>query len=266
MKVYISADIEGIAGIAHWDEADPAHADYEEFRRRMTDHVAAACEGAVAAGAEEILVRDAHATARNVRAEALPRQAGIVRGWSGHPLEMVQELDDTFDAVFMVGYHSKAATGANPLAHTLSSSKVARLSINGEPVSEFHLYGWAAAWVGVPVVFVSGDEALCEEVNALNPNIRTCPVLRGVGASTVSIHPDEARARIREGAEAALGGDLAACGLALEERHRLEIEYKEASRAYRQSFYPGAEMVDDLTLTFETGDYFEVLRALRFMV
>ncbi|MHC4470181.1 MAG: M55 family metallopeptidase [Planctomycetota bacterium] len=266
MKIYVSADIEGIAGIASWDEANPAHADYAEFRERMTDHVAAACEGAVAAGALEILVRDAHATARNVRAVRLPRCARLVRGWSGHPLSMVQELDESFDAALMVGYHSKATSGGNPLAHTLSSSKVARLAINGRAVSEFHLNAWAAESLGVPVVFVSGDEVLCEEVAEENPHIRTCPVMRGAGASTVSLHPEVARERIREGAEAALRGDLAACRLGLAERFRLEIRYKEATRAHRQGFYPGAEMVDDLTVAFETGEYFEVLRALQFLV
>jgi len=266
MKIFVSADIEGIAGISCWDEANPDHPAWPEFRDRMTDHVAAACEGAVAAGAEEILVKDAHASARNVLADRLPRSARLVRGWSMHPLMMVQELDASFDAVMMVGYHSMASSGGNPLAHTLSSSKVARMELNGRPISEFHLHGYAAATLGVPVVFVSGDEALCESAAAENPNIRTCPVMRGAGASTVSLHPDVAKERIRAGAEEACRGELASCLLDLADRFHLAVRYKDASRAFAMGFYPGATLSDDVTLTLEVDDFFEVLRALRFVV
>ena len=90
--------------------------------------------------------------------------------------------------------------------------------------------------------------------------------MRGVGASTVSLHPEEALARIRAGAEEACRGDFGACALELASRFRLVVRYKDASRAYAMSFYPGAELKDDVTLTIEVDDYFEVLRALRFVV
>jgi D-amino peptidase len=266
MKVYVSADIEGVAGIAHWDEASPGKPDHAEFRERMTDHVAAACQGALAAGATEILVRDAHGSGRNVLAERLPREAQIVRGWSRHPLFMVQELDGTFDALVLVGYHARAGSGGNPLAHTFSSSAIARMEVNGRPIAELHLNAWAGAMLGVPLACVSGDEAVCAEARKLVPAVRTAPVLRGVGASTISVHPEVAAERIRTGVEKALRGDLAACAVPLPERFELVLRYKEAARAYRGSFYPGARLVDDETVAFETSDYFEVLRALAFVV
>ena len=98
MKVFISVDIEGCAGITHWDEADKKHADYPEFREQMTREAVAAIEGAQAAGATEILVKDAHSSGRNLITAMLPESIRLVRSWAGHPLCMVQELDDSFDA------------------------------------------------------------------------------------------------------------------------------------------------------------------------
>ena len=117
MKVYISADIEGITGTTHWDETDKAKADYTEFRQQMTAEVAAACEGALKAGVNEIWVKDAHDSARNIIAAQLPPETRLNRGWSGHPYFMMDRLDSTFQAVVMIGYHSRAGSGASPLAH-----------------------------------------------------------------------------------------------------------------------------------------------------
>ena len=97
MKAYLSVDIEGVAGIAHWDEASKREADYAEFQDQMTSEAVAACEGALEAGATEVWIKDAHGTGRNIRQEALPVEAVLIRGWSNHPLGMVQELDAGFD-------------------------------------------------------------------------------------------------------------------------------------------------------------------------
>ena len=266
MKLYISADIEGIAGIAHWDEARPEKPDYAPFQAHMTRQVAAACEGAVLGGASEILVKDAHAHGRNLDPAALPACARIIRGWSGHPLMMVQDLDESFDCLAMVGYHSRAGSAANPLAHTMSSSRIALLSVNGVPVSEFHLHAWAGALLGVPTVFVSGDEGLCEEVAAFCPAIHTCAVQHGRGESVTGLHPAVAETRIREGMQAALQGDLKACLVELPPFFELEIEYHRPTVAYGQSFYPGARLQDERTVAFESDDYFEILRAVRFLI
>ncbi len=266
MKIYISADIEGITGIAHWDEATEDHAAYAEFRERMTSEVAAACEGAVAAGATEIFVKDAHGTGRNIFADRLPHEARLIRGWSGHPRCMVQELDESFAALALVGYHSCAASGGNPLAHTMSSSTVARMRLNDAPIAEFHLFAYAAADLGVPTIFVSGDEELCAEVTTRNANITTVSTLCGVGDSTVARHPALLRDEIRAGMERALHGDLATCALPLPDHFTLEIEYHLIPRAYRASHYPGAVLVDDRTVRFEADHYFDVLRAIAFLV
>src|SRR4029079_18577351 len=110
MKVYISADIEGTSGITNWEQDDKTHPTYQEFRERMTDEVVAACEGAIEAGAKEIVIKDAHGSGRNIIAARLPDCAKLIRGWSGHPFCMVQELDQSFDALLFVGYHAKAGS------------------------------------------------------------------------------------------------------------------------------------------------------------
>src|SRR5512136_751367 len=98
MKIFITADIEGITGAAHWDETDKKQADYSELREQMTAEVSAACQGALNAGATEIWVKDAHWSARNILAAKLPRQVRLIREWSGHPFSMMQEIDETFQA------------------------------------------------------------------------------------------------------------------------------------------------------------------------
>lgn len=266
MRVYLSADIEGVAGIAAWEEARKSNAEYGEFRRQMTAEVRAACEGALAAGARAITVKDAHGTARNLVASELPAPAQLIRGWSGHPFGMVQELDRSYDAVLFVGYHARAGAGGNPLAHTMSSLRVHEMRLNGEPLSEYRIHAWAAALVDVPVVFVSGDRTLCEEVAAFQPATRTVATKWGEGASQHSLHPSEAVESIRDGVREALSGDPAAARLALPGHFELEVVYRDHALAYHKSHYPGASPAGPQAVRFSADDYFEILRALLFLV
>ena len=98
MKVYISADMEGVTGVTHWDDVDHSKSVYSRFQKQMSLEVSSACKGALDAGANEIWIKDAHDTGRNILAEILPKGMKLIRGWSGHPYSMVQELDDSFDA------------------------------------------------------------------------------------------------------------------------------------------------------------------------
>ena len=206
MKIYITADIEGVTGAAHWDETNKSHADYAEFREQMTAEVAAACEGALNAGATEVWIKDAHWTGRNIIAEKLPRETRLIREWSGHPFSMMQELDRTFAAALMIGYHSRAGSGGSPLAHTMTGN-VTYVKINDQDVAEFTMSAYIAGLVGVPVAFVSGDAGVCQEAEALIQGLSTVAVKQCVGNSTVNIHPHLAVERIRTGVETALKGD-----------------------------------------------------------
>ncbi len=265
MKVYISADIEGITGIAHWHETEQSKPDdYKQYQEQMTKEVVAACEGALNAGATEILVKDAHGSGRNILADRLPEEVKLIRGWSGHPLCMVQELDESFDAIVFIGYHSRAGSDSNPLAHSMSL-KFDYINLNGVYASEFLLHTYAAALKDVPAVFVSGDEGLCWDVSALNERIQTLAVNSGIGDSTLSIHPHTALRKLREGVERALRGNLNLCRIMLPKHFSMELRYRNHQHAYHASHYPGATRAGTHTVAFETDDYFEILRMLLFV-
>lgn len=264
MKIFISADIEGTAGILSWDEAEKTHADYAEFRALMTAEVLAACDGALAAGATEIVVKDAHDSGRNLLLEHLPACARIVRGWSGHPDAMMFGIDESFDAALYTGYHSKAGVEDNPLAHT-STLRIARLTLNGETASEFTLNALCAARYGVPSVFLSGDEGICADARMLVPGIATVETLKGVGAATISLAPAAARAAIRQHVERALRDGIGRAVPGIPETIEIVIEFGNPVDAYRASWYPGVRAHGPRAVAFASDDYFEILRAYRFM-
>lgn len=265
MKVFVSADIEGVVGIAARDESRKGLPGYPAFRAQMDAEVAAACKGALAAEADQVVVKDAHGDGRNLSPAALPAPTQLIRGYNGHPLAMVQGLDESFDAAMFIGYHSGAGEGGNPLAHTLSSSKLTALHLNGRRASEFRLHALAAAMFGVPVVLVTGDRALCDEVEEALPGCATVAVSVGEGASTTSLHPADALTLIQAAAEASLRGpsppQLDPSG-----PHELELVYRDSSVAYVRSQYPGAVRVDACCVRLYCRDYFDVLRALIFLV
>ena len=266
MKIYISADMEGITGVTHWDEVDHNKSSYGQFQKQMSLEVAAACEGALEAGAKEIWVKDAHYSGRNILAEILPKGVKLIRGWSGHPYSMVQELDDSFDALMMVGYHSRAGQGGNPLAHTLSSSKLNSITINDRQTSEFFLHGNIAAKHGVPLVFLSGDAGLCEEVLEVSPGTTTVATMVGVGDSTISIQPQESLEAIKTKVKSALSGELSNCLWDHPKSFVVHIRFNKQQLAYRASHYPGAELFDPKTIAFTTKEYDEVMQLILFVV
>lgn len=266
MRVFLSADIEGVCGITAWEEARKASGEYAEFRRQMQAEVAAACEGALAAGATAVTVKDAHGSARNLVAGELPPPTRLIRGWSGHPFGMVQGLDAGYDAALFIGYHARAGGGGNPLAHTMSSARVREVRLNGEPVSEYRLHALAAATVGVPVAFVSGDRTLCDEVEAFSPGTATFVTKWGEGASQEALHPKDAVDGIRTGVERTLRGDLGAARVSLPDSFAVEVDYKDHALAYARSFYPGARRAAPHVVQLTCDDCFDALRALLFLI
>lgn len=134
------------------------------------------------------------------------------------------------------------------------------MTLNGQDMSEFYLHGLAASYYGVPSIFVSGDEGLCEEVQGHNETIQTVATIRGVGNSVISQHPRKSLEMIREGVAKAMRGDLSKGLLPIPKSLEFSIEFKKHQEAYRASFYPGAHYIDPLTVGFTTQDYFEVMR------
>jgi len=266
MKIYISADMEGLTGVTDWNEVTKSHGDYGQFQKQMNAEVSAACEGAFSAGAEEIWIKDAHASGRNLIHKNLPKNTRLISGWSGHPFSMVQELDETFSAVFFIGYHSRAGADGNPLAHTMSSGLVERMWINNREASEFMLHAYAAASLKVPVVLVTGDEGLSQEVKEINPKILTVAVKKGTGASTINYHPQEILEKIRMTAKQALNLNLEDCILKEPESYTVKIRFMKEVDSYKVSFYPGCKLEREKTVVFTTGAYFEALRFVSFAV
>lgn len=263
-KVFLSADIEGTAGIANVVETDSTHPSYPPFAAQMTREVAAACAGALAGGASEVLVKDAHGSARNIDPAGLPEEGvRLFRGWAQDPLLMMGGLERGVYGAMFTGYHSGAGFAANPLAHTMSG-QYTWFRLNGHLASELEINCLTAAWLGVPILLVTGDRGLCEWVSTQNPEIPTVATLEGCGAGTVSGHPNQAVRRIQEAAERAMALDPALLQFPQPDTYRLEVRYRDHTLAKRNSFYPGAVRQDDHTVCFENRDYYEILRFILF--
>ncbi|SHJ18331.1 M55 family metallopeptidase [Lutispora thermophila] len=265
MKVFISADMEGITSTIKWEECNANDKFYSIFAEQMTDEVVAACEGAIAAGADEIVIKDAHNGATNIDITKLPDCAKIIRGWSGHPYTMVEGIDSTFDAAMFVGYHSAAGREGNPLSHTMTR-KPLYIKINGEYASEFMLYSFAAAYEGVPTVFLSGDKMLCEDAAKMHPGVHTVAVKEGQGASAMCMSTKKSLRLIREKAEQSLKQNLNKARISLSDKFNVDICFKDHMQANKMSFYPGMKKLDNNRLLYETDDYFEVLRMVNFVL
>ncbi|MDO4739378.1 MAG: M55 family metallopeptidase [Eubacteriales bacterium] len=264
MKLFISADIEGTAGITHWDETIYGREGYDVYRRQMTREVAAVCEAAFAIDPDaQIVIKDAHDSARNLLTDELPEGVRIFRGWAKHPFCMMFGLDESFDAAVLTGNHNAAGTNTNPLSHTMDT-RAAKVTLNGELCSEALINSLTASYLGVPVVLLTGDRGVCERMAQKNPALRTVAVSEGTGSGSMSLHPRTAVETIRAAAKEALQGDLRACLLPLPEQFRMEVSYIKHHEAYSASFYPGAEQIDEKTVTYRAADWMDVLRFIHF--
>ena len=260
MKVFISADIEGTTLTTYWDQTRTlTDAKAKPHCQQMTREVVAACEGAIAAGATEILIKDAHGKGINIDINQLPECATLIRNWSGHPLSMAYGCDETFDAAMFVGYHSAAGRNGNPLSHT-ETTQTTSVRLNGMVCSEFLLYSWACAMMGVPTVLLAGDKMLTEDSKGIHPKLKTVAVKDGFGAMSRGLHPKVACDKIRAAAEEGLKQDLSDAVPTLPDHFVFELSYKEHKVAAKMSAYPGCKLVDDLTVRFESDDFMEVLR------
>ena len=266
MKIFLSADMEGTCGIVSWPETERSTPfDYTPAQKQMTREVAAACRGALAAGADEILVTDAHDSARNLDPACLPREIRMNRSWSGDPLSMMSGLDrESFGAVFFTGYHAWAGCPGNPLSHTMNLRND-HVTLNGERCSEFLINAYTAGYYGVPVALLTGDKALCDFAKALIPAITTVPVNEGRGGSVTSLHPDEAVARIEAAAKEAVS-KADQCQVPMPDHFHMEIDFTRHHVAYSKSFYPGAVLKDGKIVCFDSDDWYEMLRFCHFVL
>jgi len=266
MKVFISADIEGVTTTTVWEETRSTHEFYPAHAKQMTEEVLACIQGAKKAGAAEIVVKDAHGhNGINLDPVRMPSGVKLLRNWTGHPFSMVYGIDKSFDAAMFVGYHSGASKPGNPMSHTMTGN-LNYITINGNIASEFMIYSFACAMEGVPTVFLSGDKMLCEDSKDLHPDLVTCAVKDGLGALTMNYSTEDTLADIRKQSEKALKQDLTNAVMKLPEHFDVEICYKEHTYAEKISWFPGLVRKNVNTVTFQSDDYFEILRTIKWIV
>jgi len=233
MKIWISCDMEGVAGIVDWDQCRPGSAGYALGCALMQDEVNAAIEGAVAAGATEIVVNDSHSRMANLDPREIAGNASYLSG-RHKPMYMVEGLDDTFDAVFLVGYHGSISGRPSTLSHTYNPEVFAGVRLNGEYVGESGVNALPMAHYGTPIAFVSGDRVTAEETAPFAPdavNVRTKESI--TRAAALNLHPGESCRLIRAGAEEAVRR-VAAAGVrppAIEAPAQLDLEFQTADMA-----------------------------------
>ncbi len=272
MKLFISADIEGCAGTTLSYETHKNEPAYAAFARQMTEEVAAVCRTALDSGVREIVVKDGHGDASNIDISAMPEGVTLIRGKSGHPINMMFGLDETFDAVLYIGYHAPAGDPQSPLSHT-STGNSNYILLNGKRMSEFMLNSCTAAMFGVPVVFLSGDERICQLAREMVPSITTVSTKRGVGGCAFNKAPATVLKELKTAVSGLLSGTpgqirsrLNACRIALPEEFVYEVNLKDLKRAYQMSFYPGMEMVDERTLRLKSQNWMDIITAHSFVV
>ncbi len=264
LKVFISVDMEGIAGVVTSSETSTSGSDYGYFRRVMSEEANAAVLGAFDAGATEVIVRDSHGSARNILPDMLDRRARLIRDWSGGPKWMMEGIDASFDAVVFIGYHAKAGTPNGIIDHT-DNGNVTDFAINGVSLPEAGINALMAGSYGVPVVFVAGDKAVCNQVTDLFANIATVATKDGIGAASNGLHPDSASTLIRAGVAEAVRNRSQYEPYTMTTPYTLVLKLKRETSVYNGSFFPGATRTGDWELTFRSDDIFQLMYAFAIM-
>lgn len=204
MKIFISSDMEGTAGVVDWDQCLAGGARYEYSTALLTGEVNAAIEGAAAAGATEFLVNDSHSKMANLRPGDLAGRASYLSG-RYKPMYMMEGLDAGFDAIFFVSYHGSAGSDGSALSHTYYPAAFAEVTVNGAVAGEAGINALVARAHGVPIALVTGDATTAEETERFCPKVKTAVVKRSVTRfAAESLHPDAARELIRDRAREAV--------------------------------------------------------------
>ena len=268
MKVYISTDFEGVAGIVDWDQIMVGSSDYALGRRLLLGELNAAIAGAQEAGATEFVVNDSHSTMRNLEPDLLDGRATLITG-KHKPLYMMEGLDNSFDAIFFLGYHGSVGASQAILSHSYNPRAIWEVRLNGAVVGESALNALVAAHHGVPIALVTGDQVTAAEARRLEPAPHCVEVKRSLSRTAAeSLHPDMARERIREGARLALTERLPPGPPRFTHPIRLEVTFLTADMAEMAAWLRGVEVAgaQSRTATFTADDPLEVFRTFVTMV
>ncbi len=269
MKVFISADIEGVTGMVAWSQCgrpSSEHFDFRWAREMMTHDVNAAIRGCRAAGATEIVVKDSHGNSKNLLVSDLEDGVSLVSGTGSHVDGMMTGIDASFDACMLVGYHGMAGTLHGIMEHTISG-QVHRMWLNGMPAGEIAMSTGLAGHYGVPLVMVSSDAAGCAEASALVPGIATAVVKEGYGRYMGKLfHPSVTGPRIEAAAAEGLAKRGAVSPWMPAPPVQVRLEFNRSEEADIAEKCVGCTRYDAFTVEFIGASYHEAHRAARMMI
>jgi D-amino peptidase len=265
LKVYISADMEGVAGVVTDDHLGPSGFEYQRAREWLTGEVNAAIRAARAAGATEIVVSDSHGNGENILLDLLPTDVMLVRSWP-RPLMMMQGIDETFDAVLFIGYHASTTNPRGVRAHTMSSGTLTAVRLNGVAVPEAVINAAIAGHFDVPVVMISGDEAAVVEASEHLGDIEGAVLKWDYGFhSVLTVMPAEGQDIIAGAVGTALSRLHEFQPFRIERPIRVEVSFKNYLAAELLAYLPMVDRVDSHTIAYTGADMLEVSRFLAFM-
>jgi D-amino peptidase len=261
VKVFISFDMEGVAGIVDWSQCRAPGQPYEEGRALLLGEVNAAIDGALAGGATEIVCNDAHGTMNNLNPAHLHGRAAYLAG-RHKPLYMMEGLDASFGAVFFVGYHGSISGASSVLSHTYNPSVISRVALNGIECGESGINALVALGHGVPIALITGDQVAIAEAKPFAPGAERVIVKGSITRfAAIGVHPEEARENIYIAAEAAVrrAESLTPPNLALPAR--LDVEMLTSDLAQLSSWVKGVERSGTRSVRIEADDPLAVYRA-----
>lgn len=265
MKVYISADMEGVSGVVNFRQTGDDQQEYARACAWMTGEVNAAIEGALAAGVTEVVVNDAHGSMRNISLENLNPVAQLISG-SPKPLSMLQGVDEGCDAAFFVGYHAQVGAAYGTLNHVFSR-RVHSVALNGRLVGELGLNAALAGHFGVPVVLVTGDEVLVQEARLLLGDIESVAVKKAYGMCAArSLVPSRVHSMIRDAAMRAVQKATVTRPFVVPPPITLTVGFQQSVHAELAELIPGSRRLDGRTVEFTHEDMGTLYRAWRAMV
>jgi len=255
MRIYISADMEGIAGAVSREQLVPAGFEYQQSREQMTREVAAAAGAALAAGATEVVVSDSHGNGQNLIHAMLPAEVSLVRSWP-RPLGMMDGMESgEYACAFLLGYHASASNPGGSLSHTLSSRALLELRINGRPASEALLSAAIAGQFGCAVALVSGDDVFLEEVSGFLPGIERVQtkISRGL-FSARCLSPESVTSAIAAAASRAVARVRDFLPYRLDTPVRAQVRMKSRLAVEYACFLPGVIRTGANEFAFEAPD------------
>ncbi|MCZ6918031.1 MAG: M55 family metallopeptidase [Gemmatimonadetes bacterium] len=266
LKIYISADMEGVVGVVTGDQLGPGGFEYERFREFMTREVLAAIDAAKAAGATEILVSDSHGNGENLLIEMLPADVMVVRSWP-RPLMMMQGIDETFDAAIFLGYHSGTHNSAGVRAHTISSARLTDIRLNGRSVPEAGINAAIAGHFGVPVIMISGDDAAVAGAQDLIGDLEGAVVKWNYGFhSARTLTPEAAYQVIRERVRAAMARLDSFRPFVMSSPTTLDVRFKNYRPVEMLSYLPIVERTDSHSIRYIADTMIEISKFIEFIM